>query len=222
VAAFVRELRRADPVALTGLPGARLRVGGLPAFNADYEDAVGGRMWPVVALVVATTLVVLLLSFRSLLVPLKAVLLNLLSVSGAFGALVLVFQDGHGARLLGLARPLDGVFPIVPALVFCVVFGLSMDYEVFLVARVAEARRAGLSEDEALGEGLARTGPVITSAAAIMIAVFAAFTLGEFVLLKMLGFALAVAVLLDATVIRMAIGPALLRLAGRWNWWPGR
>ena len=170
----------------------------------------------------ATTLVVLFLSFRSLLVPLKAVLLNLLSVSGAFGALVLVFQDGHGARLLGLARPLDGVFPIVPALVFCVVFGLSMDYEVFLVARVAEARRAGLSEDEALGEGLARTGPVITSAAAIMIAVFAAFTLGEFVLLKMLGFALAVAVLLDATVIRMAIGPALLRLAGRWNWWPGR
>ena len=222
VAAFVRELRRADPVALTGLAGARLRVGGLPAFNADYEDAVGGRMWPVVALVVATTLVVLFLSFRSLLVPLKAVLLNLLSVSGAFGALVLVFQDGHGARLLGLAHPLDGVFPIVPALVFCVVFGLSMDYEVFLVARVAEARRAGLSEDEALGEGLARTGPVITSAAAIMIAVFAAFTLGEFVLLKMLGFALAVAVLLDATVIRMAIGPALLRLAGRWNWWPGR
>lgn len=222
VAAFVRELRRADPVALTGLAGARVRVGGLPAFNADYEDAVGGRMWPVVALVVATTLVVLFMSFRSLLVPLKAVLLNLLSVSGAFGALVLVFQDGHGARLLGLAHPLDGVFPIVPALVFCVVFGLSMDYEVFLVARVAEARRAGLSEDEALGEGLARTGPVITSAAAIMIAVFAAFTLGEFVLLKMLGFALAVAVLLDATVIRMAIGPALLRLAGRWNWWPGR
>ena len=222
VAALVRELRRQDPAALTGLAGTRLRVGGLPAFNADYEDAVGGSTRGVVALVVATTLVVLFLAFRSVLVPLKAVALNLLSVSGAFGALVLVFQDGHGARLLGLSAPLDGVFPIVPALVFCTVFGLSMDYEVFLVARVAEARRAGLSEDEALAEGLARTGPVITSAAAIMIAVFASFTLGEFVLLKMLGFALAVAVLLDATVIRMAIGPALLRLAGRWNWWPGR
>ena len=222
VAALVRDLRRRDPVALTGLEGTRVRVGGLPAFNADYEDAVGGRMRTVVLLVVATTLAVLFLAFRSLLVPLKAVALNLLAVSGAFGALVLVFQDGHGARLLGLARPLDGVFPVVPALVFCTVFGLSMDYEVFLVARVAEARRAGLSEDEALAEGLARTGPVITSAAAIMIAVFAAFTLGEFVLLKMLGVALAVAVLLDATVIRMAIGPALLRLAGRWNWWPGR
>ena len=195
MAALVRDLRRQDPATLTGLAGTRLRVGGLPAFNADYEDAVGGRTRGVVALVVATTLVVLFLAFRSVLVPLKAVALNLLSVSGAFGALVLVFQDGHGARLLGLAGPLDGVFPIVPALVFCTVFGLSMDYEVFLVARVAEARRAGLSEDEALAEGLARTGPVITSAAAIMIAVFAAFTLGEFVLLKMLGFALAVAVL---------------------------
>jgi RND superfamily putative drug exporter len=221
-AQLVRELRHEDAARLTGLGGSRLLVGGLPAFNADYEDAVEGRMRLVVALVVATTLLVLLLSFRSALVPLKAVALNLLSVSGAFGALVLVFQDGHGARLLGLDRPLDGVFPIVPALVFCTVFGLSMDYEVFLVARVAEARRAGLSEDEALAEGLARTGPVITSAAAIMIAVFASFTLGEFVLLKMLGFALAVAVLLDATVIRMAIGPALLRLAGRWNWWPGQ
>jgi RND superfamily putative drug exporter len=96
-----------------------------------------------------------------------------------------------------------------------------MDYEVFLVARVAEARRAGMSDEEAIGEGLARTGGVITSAAAIMIAVFGAFVLGSFVLIKMLGFALAVAVLVDATVIRVAIGPALLRLAGRWNWWPG-
>jgi RND superfamily putative drug exporter len=222
MADFVRQLRRADPAALTGLPGARLQVGGLPAFNVDYEDAVEVRMRLVVGLLVATTLAALFFAFRSLLVPLKAVALNLLSVLGALGALVLVFQDGHGARLLGLAGPADGIFPIVHALVFCTVFGLSMDYEVFLVARVAEARQAGLAEDEALAEGIARTGPVITSAAAIMIAVFAAFTLGDFVLLKMLGFALAVAVLLDATVIRMAIGPALLRVAGRWNWWPGR
>ena len=116
---------------------------------------------------------------------------------------------------------MDGVFPIVPVLVFCTVFGLSLDYEVFLVSRVAEGRRQGLSEEAALAEGLARTAGVITSAAAVMVAVFAAFTLGGFVLMKMLGFALAVAVLIDATVIRMAVGPALLRLAGRWNWWPG-
>jgi RND superfamily putative drug exporter len=96
-----------------------------------------------------------------------------------------------------------------------------MDYEVFLVARVAEARRAGAGEDEAIADGLARTGGMITSAAAIMIVVFAAFMLGDFLMIKVLGFALATAVLLDATVVRMAIGPALLRLAGRWNWWPG-
>ncbi len=218
---LVRSLRERGAVALTGLEGSRLAVGGLPAFNADYEDAVAGRVGMVVALVVLATLATLLVAFRSVLVPLKAVALNLLAVGGAFGALVLVFQDGHGLGWLGLAAPLDGVFPIVPPLVFCTVFGLSMDYEVFLVARVAEARRSGMGEDEALAEGLARTGGVITSAAAIMIAVFASFALGEFVLVKMLGFTLAVAVFLDATVVRVAIGPALLRLAGRWNWWPG-
>jgi RND superfamily putative drug exporter len=221
LASFVRELRRKDAALLTGMPGTRLNVGGLPAFNADYEDAVGGRMPWVVGIIVAVTLLSLYVAFRSVLVALKAVALNLLAVSCAFGALVLVFQDGHGVRLLGLEGPVDGVFPIVPALVFCTVFGLSMDYEVFLVSRVAEARRAGMSDEEAIGEGLARTGGVITSAAAIMIAVFGAFVLGSFVLIKMLGFALAVAVLVDATVIRVAIGPALLRLAGRWNWWPG-
>jgi RND superfamily putative drug exporter len=116
---------------------------------------------------------------------------------------------------------LGGSFPAIPFLVFCVVFGLSMDYEVFLVARVAEARASGMSDDEAIAEGLARTGGLITSAAAIMIAVFAAFMLGDFVLIKILGFALVVAVLVDATVMRVAIGPALLKLGGRWNWWPG-
>jgi RND superfamily putative drug exporter len=221
VVALVRDLRAKDAAALAGLPGTTLRVGGLPAFNADYEDAVSGRGRHAVALVVLATLVSLFVAFRSVLVPLKAVALNLLAVAGSLGAMVLVFQDGYGARLVGLERPLDGVFPIVPVLAFCTVFGLSMDYEVFLLARVREARRSGLGEEEALVEGLARTASLITSAAAIMIAVFAAFVLGRFVLVKMLGFALAVAVFLDATVIRLAIGPALLRLAGRWNWWPG-
>ncbi|HVQ29016.1 MAG TPA: MMPL family transporter, partial [Vicinamibacteria bacterium] len=219
--ALVRDLRRLDAGAATGLPGARLLVGGLPAFSADYESSVAGRFPGVVALVVGGTLLALLVGFRSVLVPVKAVLLNLLSVAAAFGALVLVFQDGYGVRLLGLEGPVDGVFPIVPALVFCSVFGLSMDYEVFLVTRVREERLAGKSDDEAIVEGVARTGPVITSAAAVMIAVFAAFMLGRFVLMKMLGFALAVAVLLDATVIRLAIGPALLCLAREYNWWPG-
>ena len=217
--ALVRRVRALDPSTLGR--GVRLEVGGLPAFNADYESAVAGRFGAIVLLVVAGTLVALFAGFRSLLVPLKAVALNLLSVGAAFGAVVLVFQDGHGARFVGLAGPVDAVFPAVPVIVFCIVFGLSMDYEVFLVGRVAEARRRGASETEALAEGLARTGGVILSAAAVMVVVFGAFALGDFLLIKMLGFALAVAVLLDATVVRVAIGPALLRLAGRFNWWPG-
>jgi RND superfamily putative drug exporter len=117
---------------------------------------------------------------------------------------------------------MDGGFPILPVLVFCIVFGLSMDYEVFIVARIADGRRTGLADNDAIVEGLAGTGRVVSFAAAIMVTIFGGFVLGEFVLIKVLGFALGVAVLLDATVIRLAVGPALVRLAGRWNWWPGR
>jgi RND superfamily putative drug exporter len=113
------------------------------------------------------------------------------------------------------------VFPIVPILAFCTVFGLSMDYEVFLVARVAEFRRKGFGEREAIAEGLARSAPLITSASAIMVVVFGAFAFSEFLLMQLLGVALAAAVFLDATLVRIAVGPALLAVAGRWNWWPG-
>lgn len=221
LSALVRRLRSTDPPALGAVDGVRLEVGGLPAFNADYEDAVAGRFRSIVLLVVGGTLVALFAGFRSVMIPIKAVALNLLSVGAAFGAVVLVFQDGRGSHLVGLAGPVDAVFPAVPVIVFCIVFGLSMDYEVFLVGRVAEARRRGADETEAIAEGLARTGGVILSAAAVMVVVFGAFALGDFLLVKMLGFALAVAVLIDATVVRVAIGPALLRLAGRFNWWPG-
>ena len=219
--ALVREVRALDAASITGLPGTRLRVAGLPAFRADYLDAVGGALPFVVAAVIFGTIVALAWGFRSVLIPLKAVALNLLSVAAGFGAVVMVFQDGYGLRFFHLAAPVDQIFIAIPALVFCAVFGLSMDYEVFLVSRVAEARRRGLPEPEAIAEGLARTGPVITSAAAIMVVVFGAFALGEFLMMRMLGLALAVTVLVDATVVRMAIGPALLAIAGRWNWWPG-
>ena len=218
---WVRELRRRGAPDLCGLPGATLRIGGIPALNADYEALIAGRMLPVVALVIGGTLAALLLGFRAVLVAVKAVALNLLSVGAALGALVLVFQDGHGGTLMGLPGGTGAVFPIVPILAFAVVFGLSMDYEVFLVARVLEARRSGLDETDAIAEGLARTGGLITSAAAIMVAVFSAFVFGNFLLVRMLGFTLAVAVLLDAVLVRTIIGPALLRLAGDWNWWPG-
>ena len=217
---WVREVRSSDVAAITGVPGAVLRVGGVPAFEADYDSVVKERLPKVVLGVILGSFLALLIGLRCLFAAVKAILLNLLSVGASFGALVLVFQEGHGGKLFGLDGPTGSVYPIVPILSFAIVFGLSMDYEVFLVTRVLEERRRGLCERSAVIEGLARTAGLITSAAAIMIAVFTAFTLGSFLVVQMLGFTLAVAVLIDATVVRMVVGPALLQLAGDWNWWP--
>ena len=218
---WVREIRNKGAPALTGVPDATMMVGGIPALNADYETIIHNHVAPVMGLVIGGTLVALLCGFRSLFAAVKAIILNLVSVAASFGALVLVFQDGHGSGLLGVPGGTGSIFPLVPIVAFAIVFGLSMDYEVFLVARVLEARRAGLSELDAIPEGMARTAGLITSAAAIMIVVFAAFTFGNFLVVKMIGFTLAVAVLIDATLVRIVVGPALLRVAGDWNWWPG-
>jgi len=218
---WVRDLRQIGAPALTGVSGATLLVGGIPALNADYQTIVSTHFGPVTALVVLSTLLALLVGFRSVFAAIKAILLNLLSVAASFGALVVVFQYGHGSHWLGVPTGTTSVFPLVPIVAFAIVFGLSMDYEVFLVARVLEARRSGLSELDAIPEGMARTAGLITSAAAIMIVVFAAFTFGSFLVVKMIGFTLAVAVFIDATLVRMIIGPALLCIAGDWNWWPG-
>jgi len=217
---WLREVRSSDIAAITGVPGAVLRVGGIAALDADYDSAVKARLPRVVLGVVLGSLLALLIGLRSLFAAVKAILLNLLSVGASFGALVVVFQEGHGSKLFGLDGPTGTIYPIVPILSFAIVFGLSMDYEVFLVARVLEERRGGLSERSAVIEGLARTAGLITSAAAIMIVIFTAFTVGNFLVVQMLGFALAVAVFVDATAVRMVVGPALLQLAGDWNWWP--
>ncbi|WP_172838199.1 MMPL family transporter [Terriglobus roseus] len=218
---WVRELRKTGAPALTGVPGTTMLVGGIPALNADYETIIRDRFPSVMALVVGGTFLALLCGFRSIFVAVKAIALNLVSVAAAFGALIIVFQHGYGSRFLGVPGGTGSIFPLVPIVTFAIVFGLSMDYEVFLVARVLEARRSGLNEVEAIPEGMARTAGLITSAAAIMIVVFAAFTFGGFLVVKMIGFTLAVAVLIDATIVRIVVGPALLRLAGDWNWWPG-
>jgi len=218
---WVRQIRKTGAPALTGIPGATLEIGGIPSLNADYQTIVRDHVVPVSALVVVGTLLALVGGFRSIVAAVKAIALDLFSVSASFGALVLVFQDGYGCSLLGVPGGTGSIFPLVPIVTFAIVFGLSMDYEVFLVARVLEARKSGLSEKDAIPEGLARTAGLITSAAAIMIVVFAAFTFGDFLVIKMIGFTLAVAVLIDATLVRIVIGPALLRLAGDWNWWPG-
>jgi RND superfamily putative drug exporter len=218
---WVRQLRKTGAPALTGIPSATLLVGGIPALNADYETIVRNHFPFVMTLVVGGTFLALLCGFRSIFAAVKAIALNLFSVAASFGALVLVFQRGFGSHFLGVPQGTGSIFPLVPIVTFAIVFGLSMDYEVFLVARVLEARRSGLSELDAIPEGMARTAGLITSAAAIMIVVFAAFTFGGFLIVKMIGFTLAVAVLIDATFVRIIIGPALLRLAGDWNWWPG-
>ena len=217
---WLRELRSADIQKITGVTGASIRIGGIAAINADYDAVVRQRLPKVIAGVVIGSFAAVLVGLRSLFAALKAILLNLLSVAASFGALVLVFQDGYGSRLLGVSGPTQSVFPIIPILSFAIVFGLSMDYEVFLVSRVLEERRNGLPERAAVIEGMTSTAGLITSAALIMMVVFAAFMAGNFLVIKMLGFTLVVAVLIDATIVRMVIGPALLQIAGDWNWWP--
>ena len=218
--AWVRDIRAIDVSKITEVAGAKISIGGLAALDEDYGGVIRARLPQVALLILAGTLLALLAAFRSIAVAVKAIVLNLLSVAAALGALVVVFQNGHGGAFFGIAGGTGAVFASIPILAFAVVFGLSMDYEVFLVARVLEARRSGLSEIEAIADGVSRTGGLITSAAAIMLVVFTAFSFGEVLAIKMLGFTLAVAVLIDATLVRMIIGPALLRLGGDWNWWP--
>ena len=154
-------------------------------------------------------------------VPIKAVAMNCLSVAGAFGLIVLVFQRGVGGHFFGLRGPTEAIYVVVPVLVFAVVFGLSMDYGVFLLSRIKEAFDRTGRNDQATMEGLSATASTITSAALIMIIVFGAFSLAKVLAVQLIGFGLAVAVFLDATLIRMVLVPAIMHIAGRWNWWPG-
>jgi RND superfamily putative drug exporter len=217
VESLIRDLRARRVAGAT----AGLWVGGVSAFSLDYSDAVVSRAARTALLAVIASAAVLFIALRSLLLAIKAVLLNLLSVAAALGATVLVFQEGWGAEWFGLQGPLGGLPPSVPLLIFCAVFGIGMDYEVFLLTRVAEARRSGSSETDAIRTGLADSARVIVRSAAIMIGVFVAFVPSAFVSVKTIGFALSVAIALDATLTRLVLAPALLTIAGRWNWWPG-
>lgn len=196
-------------------------VGGVPAQVHDLisEDL---RAAPIVlAAVLGASFVLLLGVFRSLLLPLKAILMNLLSVGAAFGAVVWVFQENHGASLFGITRT-GFIQVLLPLLTFAVAFGLSMDYEVFMLSRMREVWVATGDNRRAVREGLASSARVISSAALIMVSVFGAFVLSGTLEMTQLGFMLAVAVLIDATVVRLLLVPALMRLMGRWNWWfPG-
>jgi RND superfamily putative drug exporter len=217
---LVERLRALDAEQLTGLRGARLSVAGLPAYALDYEIAVRAALPWIVAGTAIATFIALLLALRAPLVALKAVTLNLLVAGAAVGATVMVFESATMMHAFGRV-PLASIFPTVPALAFAATFGMSMDYELFLLGGVIDARRGGAAEPDAIVLGLVRTGPVIVRAAAIMAGVFLAFATCALPALAMIGCSLAVAVAIDATVVRLALAPAILRLAGRWNWWPG-
>jgi len=217
----VRDIRRIVRDGVQGLDSVKVYVTGFQASSVDLQDELLRQFPWVILLVVGATAVMLFIAFQSILVPIKAVLMNLLSVAGAFGILVLTFQDGIGGQILGLKGPTEAIYVVVPVVVFAVVFGLSMDYEVFLLSRIKEAFDRTGRNDQATMEGLTATASVITSAAAIMMIVFGTFAFSRVLAAQMLGFGLAVAVLLDATLIRMVLVPAFMHIAGTWNWWPG-
>jgi len=220
--AMVREIRTRMAIGqIRQLREARALVGGYVAGAVDFQDDLLGRFPILIAMVLGVTAVMLAIAFRSVLVPIKAIIMNSLSVIATFGVTVLVFQEGVGGSLFGIMQPTAAIFVAIPVLVFAVVFGLSMDYEVFLLSRIKEAYDRTGRNTEATAEGLGATATVITSAALIMITVFGAFAFARVLVMQFLGFGLAVAVLLDATLIRMVLVPAFMHLAGQWNWWPG-
>jgi RND superfamily putative drug exporter len=212
---LVRQIR-----ALAPPPGSEKLVTGFTAIDLDTVNFIVSTTPGAVAFVMLATIVVLFLLLGSVVLPLKAVVMNLLSISASFGALVWVFQDGHFANILGFEpAPID---PSTPVIMFCIVFGLSMDYEVLLLSRIQEEYRRTGDNTHSVAEGLEKSGRLITGAAAIMVGVFAAFGLAEILLIKAIGLGMALAVAIDATLVRALVVPATMRLLGRWNWWAPR
>jgi len=207
---------RADTGALTGV--AQLDIGGATAFNSDFTDLVSGSMWKILLFVLVFSYLVLFLLLRSVLLPLKAVLVNLLSVGAAYGVLVAVFQWGWFDGVLGF-ESLGYVNAMTPPFLLAIVFGLSMDYEVFLLSRIRERYEATGDTTTAVAQGLRASAATISSAALIMVAVFAVFAGTGTPSIKEIGLGLSVAIALDATLVRLILVPATMEIMGRWNWW---
>jgi len=201
-------------------PGAELLVTGFTAYDVDAINFILGKTPLAVGFVVLATYIVLFLLLGSVLLPLKAVLMNFLSISASFGALVWIFQDGHLSSLLNFTP--SSIDPTLPVIMFCIVFGLSMDYEVLLLSRMQEEYLRTKDNRYAVAEGLERIGRLITGAAAIMVGVFLAFALAQVVIIKAIGLGMAIAVAIDATLVRALVVPATMRLLGDLNWWAPR
>ncbi|UWX64650.1 MMPL family transporter [Deinococcus rubellus] len=198
------------------------QLGGAPVGEREFSKAITSAIPTAVAAVFAGTFLLLMVAFRSLFIPLKSIVMNSLTVLAAYGVVTLVVQEGYGAALLGVPQDVGVLDASLPLLLFAVLFGLSMDYEIFLLSRVQEEHLRGHDNREAVVLAVGRTARIITSAAVIMFIVFVAFTFGRVVANKSIGLGLAVAVALDATLVRLVLVPGLLQLAGKWNWWlPG-
>ncbi|MFN8185607.1 MAG: MMPL family transporter [Gaiellales bacterium] len=206
------------PETVGALPNAEAGVTGLTASWTDQADELKSNLPPVVAFVLLFAFALMLVAFRSLVIAANAILLNLLSVAAAYGVLVLVFQHGVGKGLLGFSST-AGIDPVVPLLLFVILFGLSMDYHVFILSRIREAFNRGASTEEAIADGIRSTAGVVTSAAIVMVCVFAIFATLSMLFFKQFGVGLAAAILIDATIVRGVLLPATMKLLGRWNWY---
>ena len=210
---MVRDIRNVQPPA-----GMSTQVGGIPAIVLDFLESIAGRAPVALALIVGIIFILLFLMLGSLVVPLKAVVLNILSLSVSFGALVWIFQDGNLSNILGFTSigSIDGTQPV---LIFAIAFGLSMDYEVFLLSRIKEHYDRTKDNTASVALGVQKTGYIITSAALLLVIVFAGFATGEISQIKQVGIGLSLAVLVDATIVRMLLVPATMKLMGNYNWW---
>ena len=206
------------PGTVGSLPGAEVGVTGETAQSKDFNDQMKTVAPLVFGFVLLFAFVLMLASFRSLVIAAKAIVLNLLSIAAAYGVLVLVFQHGWGKGLLGFEYT-GGIDPFLPILLFVILFGLSMDYHVFIISRVRESYDKGMSTDEAIAHGIKTTAGVVTSAAIVMVGVFAIFATLSMMILKQFGVGLAAAILIDATIVRAILLPASMKLLGEWNWY---
>ncbi len=212
-------LKQEKPVIEGAIPDSEVTLTGDPALQNDFNDAVYAPFPYLVLLVLVLAYLALLRAFRSVVLPLKAVVLNLLSILATYGLLVIVFQWGFGASLLGVDHDVRGIAPWIPVFLFAFLFGLSMDYEVFLISRMRELHDGGLDTRDSVSQGLARTGRIVTSAALVMVVAFSGFIIGSSTDLKEFGFGLAAAIAIDATIVRILLVPSLMRLLRRWNWY---
>jgi RND superfamily putative drug exporter len=215
---LVHRLRDDVIPAATAGTGLKMYVGSQTAVGVDLADLQGQRLPYMFLVILFLSFVLLMLVFRSLLVPLKAVIMNLLSIGAAYGVIVAIFQWGWIKSFVGIGKegPIEAW---IPMMLFAIVFGLSMDYEVFLLSRIKEEYDAHGNNSLAVAHGLAKTARLITAAAAIMICVFGSFVLSDLRVLKLIGFGLAFAVLIDATLVRLVLVPATMELLGDRNWW---